>query len=187
MDPSIREGLLLARHLALFLMLVVALYTDIAWGKIYNWLVYPAIGVGLAAAYLSGDVGWGAGISFAPDDPQPTFMKSAAGLAAGGGILFVLYLAGGMGGGDVKLMAAVGALSGLGFALWALFYTSIVGAVLAVAVLIWKGRLAQGTRGAFRLFWPWRDRSLDPERVTLPYGAAIALGTTWAWWLVYVR
>lgn len=187
MEIALREWIAQGRHVVLLAMLVCALYTDLAWGRIYNWLVYPALGFGLAAAYLLGDVGWAGGVSFAPTDVAPSLVKSAAGAVLGGGLFFVLYLSGGMGGGDVKLMAAIGSLLGVGFCLTALFYTSLVGAALALGVLIWKGRLLDGLRGTGRIFLPWRDRTRDPAPVTIPYGVAIAFGTMWAWWTVFAR
>lgn len=185
MEAAVRDGILLGRHATLFVALALSVYTDLAHGRIPNWLSYPAIGLGLAAAYLLGGTGWGEPLTFAPHDPHPTLAGALAGAAAGGGALALLYAAGGMGGGDVKLMAAVGTLMGLGFSLHALFFTSVAGAVLALAVLARRERLADGLRGVPRLLWPWRDRSRDPERITLPYGAAIAAGTMWAWWRIY--
>lgn len=185
MDASIRDGILIGRHAALFAALVAAVYTDLAYGRIANWLTYPAMGLGFAAAYLLGGAGWDAAFSVSPHDPRAGLAGALAGAAAGGGVLLVLHLAGGMGAGDVKLMAAVGALTGFGFSLHALFYTSLTGAVLAVGVLAAKGKLGEGGRGTLRFLWPWRDRSRDPERITLPYGVAIAAGTMWAWWRVF--
>ncbi len=185
MDAAVRDGILVGRHAALFTALVVAVYTDLARGRIPNWLTYPAIALGCAAAYLLGGTDWPGSSAFVPQDPRPSLSVALAGAAAGGGVLLVLHLAGGMGAGDVKLMAAVGALMGLGFSLHALFYTSLAGAVLAVGVLAAKGKLGEGGRGTLRFLWPWRDRTRDPERVTLPYGVAIAAGTMWAWWRIF--
>lgn len=59
-------------------------------------------------------------------------------------IYFAAYLAGGLGAGDVKLIAAVGALSNVAFVLWVILFAALAGAALAVALLIRRGQLADG-------------------------------------------
>lgn len=185
MDPEIAETVSLVRHGALFAALVAALYTDLSSGRIPNGLCLAAAAAGLATAYLLGGVGALRPAEWLSPAAAPTLSGAALGAVAGGGSLFLLYLAGGMGAGDVKLMAAVGALTGAGFTLWAILFTSFVGAAMALAVLLWKGDLAAGLRGAARVLVPWRDRAKDPPAATIPYGVAIAFGTMWAWWQIY--
>ena len=73
----------------------VALFTDTRRGRIPNWLTFPALGLGVA---LHSFVGGGDGLLFA-----------AEGAALGLGLFLVPFLIGGMGAGDVKLLAALGA------------------------------------------------------------------------------
>jgi len=82
---------------------------------------------------------------------------AAAGAAAGFLVFFVLHWMGGLGGGDVKLMAAFGALLGPAGVLTAALLAAVAGALLAAAALLWR-----------------------PRRVSIPYAPAIVIGA----WLV---
>ena len=165
MDPA----LLLA--LVLFAALITSAYTDMAQGKIYNWCTYPAIAVGVAS------YGWAGGWS--------GLVWSLVGLAVGLGLFLLPYWFGLMGGGDVKLIGAVGALHGLDFVLRSAFLSAVVGAVFGLSILIWKGQLGGGLKNLGNAFLtPWKlkdEETVDDTRV--PYGLAIAVGTFWAWFL----
>ncbi len=65
-------------------------------------------------------------------------MTALAGTVVGFAVFLIFYLLGGMGGGDVKLMAGFGALLGAGRLLEAALWTAGVGGIMAVAVLGWK-------------------------------------------------
>ena len=108
--------------------------------------------------------------------------------------LFILlpFLLNGAGGGDVKMLFAVGCMLGLERAPAVMVYTSIAGLVMVVVML--AGGLADGRRlkHCFRSLFDWRyDRlagkaSLPPkddERSRIPFGAAIALGSWMAMFL----
>ncbi len=160
----------------LFAALVVSAYTDVARGKVYNWCTYPAILVGLIVhgliGYQSGDwmsFGWG-----------------LLGLAIGAGLFLLPYRFGLVGGGDVKLMGAVGALQGPNFVILSAFLSSVVGAIFGLSVLIWKGRLREGVRNlGSAALKPWKlKEKAGVDDTRLPYGLAIALGTFWAWFVV---
>ena len=55
--------------------------------------------------------------------------------------MIVLVLAGGTGGGDAKLLAAIGAIDGYPLIIDVLFYSFLVGGAMALTVAIWQGRL----------------------------------------------
>ncbi len=77
------------------IVLVVATFTDLRSRRIPNWLVFPFM---IAGMVVSGGLhGW-SGIA-----------HSLAGWALGGLLFGILSLMGGMGMGDVKLCAAIGA------------------------------------------------------------------------------
>ncbi len=159
----------------LFAALIISAYTDIARGKIYNWCTYPAILLGLAGhCLISSQAGSLSGL-----------LWSVLGLAAGIGIFFLPYYFGLVGGGDVKLMGAIGALQGLNFVILSAFLSAVVGAIFGISILIWKGRLcgALGNLGGAMLK-PWKLKEKESADDThLPYGLAIALGTFWAWFV----
>jgi len=146
---------LLAVHSLLLLILIAAAVTDIRSGKVYNVLTYSAVLAGLA---LNATVGIG-------------LSAALLGLATGFVPMFVIYLAGGLGGGDVKLMAAVGAFLGAYPTLFALLYTCLIGGILAFTVLLWK----EGFTGA----WMRVRHKTAAAAPRFPFAVAIVLGTAW--------
>ncbi|TXC85506.1 A24 family peptidase [Paraburkholderia azotifigens] len=109
------------------------------------------------------------------------------GLLTGGGLFLPLYLLRGMGAGDVKLMAMVGAFVGPEPALEIVLVTCVIGGVWALAVVVFRRALkSTGTNMlAILLSGSGLSGSLSetgedaaPSSVgSLPYGVAIALGT----------
>ena len=169
------DALVLCRHGVLLAMLIVCAYTDLARGKIYNAVTIPGLLIGL-------------GLNFALDGAMPEkrlFLQSLFAMAIGGGALFVIYLFGGFGAGDVKLMAAIGAVcASRTLIVWSLVYTAVVGAAVAIGILIWRGQLLEGLRRSARLLFRFRRqaRAIEAkEEVFLPYGFAISVGAMWAW------
>lgn len=127
-------------------VLLVATVTDLRTRRIPNWLVFPFMVAGLVI---------------------PTWMHSWSGFfrsieGFGLGILIygLLCLFGGMGMGDVKLVAAIGAWVGPQQLALAMVLTAMAGGVLALGWAIY-GRFAGDT---------WKSR-------TIPYAPAIAIGT----------
>ena len=115
--------------------------------------------------------------------------KYALGYCNGTASLLGAMWACGLGAGDVKLMAAVGALApmsasvpGWSFVLLAMMYTALVGAAIAIGILIWQKRLLQGLKDSARTLVALRVKR-PPQRPTVhvPYGLAIGVGTIWAW------
>ncbi len=185
---------MIVRHCLLFALLIVCVYTDLARGKIYNWCTLGAMFAGLLVNYVLGgllDGGW-LGVNLG---------NSALGLMVAAVVFAWPYLRGGIAGGDVKLMLAVGAIGGLHnfFVVYALLYSALIGALMAVVVLIWRGRLREGLKGAVRFTLstgrasggePARhrdpqqaDREASPSGVTVPYGFAISIGSVVAWYV----
>jgi prepilin signal peptidase PulO-like enzyme (type II secretory pathway) len=89
--------------------------------------------------------------------PQP-FTNYLWGVAAGGGVLLILALVsrGGMGGGDIKLMAVVGVAIGWKLTLLALFLASLIGGAIGVVLLSLK---------------------IVGRKQPIPFGPFLALGT----------
>lgn len=146
---------------------VAAVIDDLARRHIANWI---------PAAALAGGFGWQIGTH-----GWSGAWTATAGTLAGFAVFLIFYLLGGMGGGDVKLMAGFGALLGPGQLLAAALWTAAVGGVMAVGVIAW--------RGLRRRFWPRAavgamDGAVEPEQgeperdreASIPYAPAIALG-----------
>ncbi len=177
----------------LLVVLGVAVYTDVTAGKVYNWCTLPAIGLGLLINYVAG--------ALAPAQGGPVqvqqvlgapLLSSLAGLALGLGIFGTAYLLHVLGGGDVKLMAAVGAIQGWHFLLSTAVFTACIGALMGITVLVWRGRLIQGLKSSVqalvtpRRFKKHREELPDdaPEMTTIPYTWAIAGGSIITWLLM---
>lgn len=137
---------------------VVATVEDIARRRISNWI--PAVSFLAGLAGMTVERGWRGGLS------------SLGGAVAGFAVFLVLYWLGGMGGGDVKLMAGFGAVVGIERLLPAALWTSLFGGLLAVAVV-----LASAIRRRISLC----DR-VQPggSAGAIPYAPAIALGAVFA-------
>ncbi len=141
---------------ALLLLVGWAAWRDLRSRRIPNSLTLPALLIGIVGHGLA--------------DGLPGAGSALAGAAVGGVVLGLFYLLGGMGAGDVKLMAAVGALLGWPLAVAALLCTAIAGGVLALVWVICRW-LASGRRTA--------RGGASLRKIRLPYGVAIAAGTLW--------
>lgn len=158
---------------------------DLRWRRIPNALTLPSMIVGVGINLASGGV---AGL-----------VNSIKGLAAGVAILLIPYLAGGIGGGDVKLMGAVGAFQGLTLVLHSALYSGVVGGLLCCVALAIAGRLFLTLRhvALWALSWlalsasvflpslinrvPHRPpEPLPGKNVRIPYAVVIAVGTALA-------
>lgn len=157
----------------LYFLIATCAVTDISNGKIPNKLTYSMIVLGLILGAIIG--GWSG------------LLNSLAGFGLGFGMMFFIYMWGGFGGGDVKLMAAVGALKGYPFVLYAAFYSAIVGGIVSLIVIIWKGRFLKSLGNVAKQFIAFlfpssiHGAGLDPKESTkIPFGFCICVGTLWA-------
>ncbi len=162
-------------------VLVAAAVCDLARGRVYNWLTYPAIVVGLAL---------GAAQGAAEGDLWDGLADRVLGFGFGFGVLLTAYLVGGMGGGDVKLMGAVGALVGWNgladyAALHALFYSFMTAAAIGVVLMIWRGQTRTVLRKlllAVRILplpKAKMDEAVGGDTFRVPFGFAVCVGTLW--------
>lgn len=168
----------------LAVVLVAGSITDVWKGKIPNIVTYPAIVIGLAGHALVG--------LYAGDNADAMgFAGSALGLAAGFVPMLAFWLCGGIGAGDAKLMAAVGALSGWRFTLSAMFYGFAVAAIMAIFIAAYKGVLMRTFKRVgqtvYLAFTPGKPTGPDvtdspkvPVGLAMCIGAAVAL--VWAAW-----
>lgn len=179
MTAEIYTAFDLTRVVLLFATLAVAATTDTLHRRVSNSLTYSATALGLA-------LGFGMG-GFGLDQPitAHTFLGHLAGMGIGFGIFFVAWWARGVKGGEVKLAAALGALGGCPFVVSAIFWSTLVGFVMAIWVLVMKHDLMAALRRAM-----WYAFSLkappenDPAATQIPYAVAMAFGTMWAFILL---
>jgi len=113
-------------------------------------------------------------------------VASGAGFAVAIAVLLVPFALGGIGGGDVKMMAAVGALLGPRVTAGALMAGLILGGIVMAAHLVRLGRLREtvrtvGTMAAASAIGgslePLHVSDSTPGAVTLPYSVPLGLGT----------
>jgi prepilin peptidase CpaA len=143
---------------------IAAIVDDLARRQISNWIPCSAFAAGLILQTV--ESGWrGAG-------------SALLGTVMGALVFLIFYLLGGMGGGDVKLMAGFGAVLGVRQLLEAALWTAGCGGLMAVAVI---------AASQLRRFWTGRQRvsateipasgsTLSTRRESIPYAPAIAAG-----------
>jgi len=143
-------------RLGLFAFLAIACaYTDMSRGKVYNSITLPMIPLALLVRFMDPALGpMASGHSL-------FVQQGLVGAAMCFIVFFVIWVIGAlsgkplMGGGDVKLMTAIGALMGPQFSAWVIFYSVMVGFVMSIYVLFTHGEVWAGLVGAFRrLVWP---------------------------------
>ncbi len=160
-------------EIALIILVAAAGFADFRNRRIPNWLTLPGAVIGLALHT------WNNGLQGA--------LESLLGAVLGFGIFLALYIAGGMGAGDVKLFGAVGALAGPQSLVLVFVFTGLLGGIAAILLARWKGKMQQTLfntvmlmRNAGRRGWrafPEFSASAGPEALRLPYGMVIAAGT----------
>ena len=84
------------------------------------------------------------------------------GWLVGAAFFFPIFALGGMGAGDVKLMAALGAWLGPAAIVWVALYSSIAGAVMALVVAGFAGYLGQAFTNLWCLLMYWRIEGPRP-------------------------
>jgi len=113
------------------------------------------------------------------------------GITLGFGLLILPYIWGGMGAGDVKALAGLGAWLGPRLTLFFFCYMGIAGGLLALGVLGWRGLLGDRVRQGWVLGCNWvlcRPLGLPPapslvaETKGIPYAVAMALGMAILLW-----
>ena len=118
-------------------------------------------------------------------DPGPALLSSVGGALTGFLVFIPFYLLHGMAAGDVKMMATVGAFTGPAVALEIAVLAWCAGGLMALAILIYSGRLWLALRNLWGIVWPalLRIPALPPaareSAGSMPYGLAIAAGTVY--------
>lgn len=150
----------------LSLGLTTAVITDVRSRRIPNWLTGAIAAGGFGLACGGGTV---------------TPLQAALGLMVGLLLMMPGHVIGATGAGDVKLMAAIGAVVGPDVALRAFLYSAVAGGVFAIAVAARRGVLGttlQDTRLLVTAPSVARQTIESSTRANrFPYGPAIAVGT----------
>jgi len=159
--------------------LIVAAVIDGLKLKVPNWITFPMILSGWVfnSAFSPYTEWWGEGLWF-----------SLIGTAVGLGLLLPAYAIGGMGAGDVKLLAGVGAWMGGTVTFYAFAASALVGGVIAIGMILWTKSWAKHKAQFFGIANEIITIK-DPEKLSeiaaerkprmflLPYGIPIAIGS----------
>ena len=154
----------------LVVVLASAAIDDIRTSKIHNWITYPAVLIGLVGNYWGGVDIYGHRLGV---------VGALIGMLVGFIPMFLAWRAGGVGGGDAKLMGAVGALTGWEFAVATLLIGLAVAGLMAITVTL-RRRILRRTVG--RVWWfvvqiVMRSKPDDPSSEDSP---SIAMGLAFA-------
>ena len=164
--------------MAAVVVAALACISDLRTRRIPNVLTFGAaagaFGFFLAERGIAG-LGWAAG-----------------GWAVGGLMFLPLFALRGLGGGDVKLMAALGAWLGPSGAAWLALWAAMAGGPLAIALALGHGYLGRALSNVWSLLTFWRVAGVRPhpglllesaEGPRLPYSVPIAVGLMVTLWL----
>lgn len=167
-----------APSIAVVALGAAAAVVDTATRRIPNALTIGAAAVALAFGAALG--GWH-GLAW-----------SAAGWLVGLLVFLPLFALRALGGGDVKLLAAIGAWLGPGLVFWVAVYGAIAGGVLAIPLVLWRGRFRATVTNMWGLVAHWRAAGVqahpvvtldNPQAARMPYALPIALGALVTLWL----
>ena len=154
-------------QIALFSAAFVALITDLKSGRIFNWLTFPLLLVGLAYGVATGG-------------PQG-LLQSLSGVGVGLLLFAWIFWLGHMGGGDVKLLIGFGAWVGPKETVEIALVAVLLGGALALLQLLIRGRARDFFERVRRFFLSLVVRELEFEALkinralTLPFGVPLSM------------
>ena len=165
------------RTLAVLLVASVAVVFDVRTRRIPNFLNFGAAAAALVFAFVEAG---GSGATTA-----------AAAWLLGAALFFPIFALGGMGAGDVKLLAALAAWLGPMDAVYLALFTSMAGGVAAVALAVGRGYLRQAFSNMWLMLMHWRVAGPRPVpgltlrdggAPRLAYAIPIAMGALCTLW-----
>lgn len=137
-----------AHQIFAFVICLLACAYDLRTRRIPNLLTLGGAGLGLAFHAIAGGGG--------------AFGASLAGWFVGAALLVPLFWLGGMGAGDVKLLAALGAWLGPKDIFWVALCSAVAGGAIGVVVALVHGYLRQACRNLWALVGYWLVDGLKP-------------------------
>ena len=145
-------------------------YYDVRYRRIPNAFVLAALAAGLAMNGIFSGL--------------PGVAASLGGCALAFVLMFILHIFGAMGAGDVKLFAAIGAVTGAQLVVPTFLVVALTGGLLAVVSIIRAGTVMTTLHRVLQIFvgmlpgWQMPKFAVPADRThTIPYGVAITLGS----------
>ncbi|HHX22956.1 MAG TPA: prepilin peptidase [Thermoanaerobacterales bacterium] len=166
------------RDIMLFAVLLICLYTDIRYKKIYNIITFPAVVAAIILNIYFNGLNGG--------------LESIKGLFFGMALLFFPFVMGGLGAGDVKLLGVVGAFKGLEYVWLTFLAMAITGGVISLIIMIREKSLVSRLKiillTLFSFFYrlpktQYLETIESSTALTFPYGIAITAGAVIAYLL----
>ncbi|MCD8508812.1 MAG: prepilin peptidase [Bacillus sp. (in: Bacteria)] len=162
-------------NLLLIIVLIICVVTDLKSRKIYNKVIFPSLLLALTLNILFH--GWSG------------LQDSLLGFLLGLGILLIPYMMGGMGAGDVKLLALIGAIMGPAFVFSTTIYIALLGGVFGIVILLVRSGIFQNLKSTITAL-RGITYGIKPElilkkglKTKFPYGVAIAGGALLAFFI----
>ena len=155
------------RTLVIIIVGLAAIIEDTGWRRISNWTSGGAVLAGLILHSV--EKGW------------TGLLHSLEGTAIGFGVFLIFYLLGGMGGGDVKLMAGFGALLGVRQILAASLLAAATGGLMALGYVAVRS-VARRSKVWMGFGPPDVAAEGGQAAESIPYAPAITVGA----WLALV-
>lgn len=171
-------------NVILVVILILSSYEDVRNKRIPNKYTIPAIVIGMVLMTIN--VGF--------DGLKDSLLGFLLGLF----IFFIPFIFGAMGAGDVKLLAAIGALKGLMFTFYSIIASAIMGGVFVIIYIIYKRQffntfmnmfgilvrpicksiyLNTGSLVSYRIFVFFENIKIKNTQLYIPYALPIAVGT----------
>jgi prepilin peptidase CpaA len=149
---------------------VIITYYDVRYRRIPNPFVFATLASGIS---INGIFGGLSGL-----------YASFGGCALAFGLMFMLHVLGAMGAGDVKLFAAIGAVTGAHLVLPTFLVVVLTGGVLAMVSIIRTGTVITTMNRVLQILvgllpgWEMPRFAIPADRShTIPYGVAITIGS----------
>ena len=115
--------IILAKAIVMSAILIIISFIDLRHRIIPNFMVVIALVIGIIFSFIA----------------KTSLIDTILGMICGGGILFLLALIpNAMGGGDIKLMFAIGAFLGPNRTLWALLLAFIISSIISIVLILLK-------------------------------------------------
>ncbi len=161
-------------NIILSIMVLLALIMDFRFQKIPNYITFSGTIIGIILYIIT--------------DGFSGLANGILGMIVGIALLLIPFAMRGIGGGDVKLLGAIGAFKGVLFVFNTFLASAIFGGIIALAIIVYKGKIIETLKWCFKALYKifafliTKGRMNIPlggfpaKGINYPYGLAIALG-----------
>lgn len=158
-------------QVAVLVISAIATATDLSRGKVYNWLTLPAAILGILVSLIF-EGGHG-------------FVQSLLGILSGLLLYGWMFHFRFLGGGDVKLLMALGAWGGFHFTVEVALLGVLIGGLFSLGMLILRGRLVSFLKRIYVFLISIFVKELEvhlpkvDQKLTMPFALPISIAAVW--------